>query len=143
MGDIIAIYTETGKKIGSYTYDAWGNILRSAQISTGGRAANQVNPFRYRGYYYDTETGLYYLQSRYYNPKWGRFLNADGYVNTGMGLLGYNMYAYCNNNPVMGYDPNGNMIIHNPRMFSTMDLFMKFLYGERSLYAINILYKKM
>ena len=62
---------------------------------------------------------------------------------TGTGLPGYNMYAYCNNNPVMGYDPNGNMIIHNPRMFSTMDLFMKFLYGERSLYAINILYKKM
>ena len=65
------------------------------------------------------------------------------YVSTGTGLPGYNMYAYCNNNPVMGYDPNGNMIIHNSRMFSTMDLFMKFLYGERSLYAINILYKKM
>ena len=107
MGDIIAIYTETGKKIGSYTYDAWGNILRSVQISTGGRAANQVNPFRYRGYYYDTETGLYYLQSRYYNPQWGRFLNADGYVSTGTGLLGYNMYAYCNNNPVNRIDPTG------------------------------------
>ena len=76
-------------------------------------------------------------------PQWGRFLNADGYVSTGTGLLGYNMYTYCNNNPVMGYDPNGNMIIHNPRMFSTMDLFMKLLYGERSLYATNILYKKM
>ena len=101
------------------------------------------NPFRYRGYYYDTDTGLYYLQSRYYNPQWGRFLNADGYVSTGTGMIGFNMYAYCNNNPVMGYDPNGNMIIYNPRMFSTMDLFMKFLYGERSLYAINILYKKM
>ncbi len=101
------------------------------------------NPFRYRGYYYDYDTGLYYLQSRYYNPQRGRFLNADGYVSTGTGLPGYNMYAYCNNNPVMGYDPNGNMIIHNSRMFSTMDLFMKFLYGERSLYAINILYKKM
>ena len=62
---------------------------------------------RYRGYYYDTDTGLYYLQSRYYNPKWGRFLNADGYVSTGTGLLGYNMYAYCDNNPVMGYDPTG------------------------------------
>ena len=101
------LYTETGKKIGSYTYDAWGNMLRSAQISTGGSAANQVNPFRYRGYYYDTETGLYYLQSRYYNPQWGRFLNADGYVSTGTGLLGYNMYAYCNNNPVNRIDPTG------------------------------------
>ena len=65
------------------------------------------NPFRYRGYYYDTETGLYYLQSRYYNPQWGRFLNADGLVSTGQGLLGYNMYAYCNNNPVMYVDPTG------------------------------------
>ena len=65
------------------------------------------NPFRYRGYYYDTDTGLYYLQSRYYNPQWGRFLNEDGYISTGTGLLGYNMYAYCNNNPVMGYDPTG------------------------------------
>ncbi len=67
------------------------------------------NPFRYRGYYYDVETSLYYLQSRYYDPAMGRFLNADGYVSTGTGLLGYNMYAYCNNNPVMGYDPNGNI----------------------------------
>ena len=65
------------------------------------------NPFRYRGYYYDTETGLYYLQSRYYNPQWGRFLNADGYVSTGQGLLGYNMYAYCNKNPIMYTDPAG------------------------------------
>ena len=65
------------------------------------------NPFRYRGYYYDTETQLYYLQSRYYNPAWGRFLNADGLISTGQGLIGYNMYTYCGNNPVMGYDPSG------------------------------------
>ena len=107
QGDVIAIYNEAGQKIYEYAYDAWGNILRSAQISTGGRAANQVNPFRYRGYYYDTDTGLYYLQSRYYNPQWGRFLNADGYVSTGTGLLGYNMYAYCDNNPVMRVDNGG------------------------------------
>ena len=146
QGDIIAIYTENGTKIGSYTYDAWGNCTVSTESGTTTsqkRIVRTLNPFRYRGYYYDYDTGLYYLQSRYYNPQWGRFLNADGYVSTGTGLPGYNMYAYCNNNPVMGYDPNGNMIIHNPRMFSTMDLFMKFLYGERSLYAINILYKKM
>ena len=75
------------------------------------------NPFRYRGYYYDTDTGLYYLQSRYYNPKWGRFLNADGYVSTGMGLLGHNMYAYCGNNPVMGYDPTGEIAIVDDLLF--------------------------
>ena len=123
------------------THGATVRFPRTATIQK--QIVRTLNPFRYRGYYYDTDTGLYYLQSRYYNPQWGRFLNADGYVSTGTGMIGFNMYAYCNNNPVMGYDPNGNMIIYNPRMFSTMDLFMKFLYGERSLYAINILYKKM
>ena len=67
----------------------------------------RLNPFRYRGYYYDVETGLYYLQSRYYNPEWGRFLNADGYVSTGAGMLGYNMFVYANNNPIMFSDPTG------------------------------------
>jgi RHS repeat-associated protein len=66
------------------------------------------NPFRYRGYYYDTDIGLYYLQSRYYNPQWGRFLNADGYVNANGDMIGFNMYAYCNNNPVMLVDSSGN-----------------------------------
>jgi len=67
------------------------------------------NPFRYRGYYYDVETGWYYLQSRYYNPEWGRFLNADGYLSTGTGLMGYNMFAYCNNDPINCIDTQGNL----------------------------------
>jgi len=66
-----------------------------------------VNPFRYRGYYYDTETGLYYLQSRYYDPEIGRFINADGLVSTGQGVLGNNMFAYCENNWVNFSDPSG------------------------------------
>ena len=110
QGDIVAIYTENGTKIGSYTYDAWGNCTVSTESGTTTiqkRIVRTLNPFRYRGYYYDTETGLYYLQSRYYNPQWGRFLNADGYVSTGTGLLGYNMYAYCDNNPVMSADYGG------------------------------------
>ena len=110
QGDIIAIYTESGTKIGSYTYDAWGNCTISTESGTTTiqkRIVRTLNPFRYRGYYYDTDTGLYYLQSRYYNPQWGRFLNADGYVSTGTGLLGYNMYAYCDNNPVMSADYGG------------------------------------
>ena len=110
QGDIIAIYTENGTKIGSYTYDAWGNCTVSTESGTTTiqkRIVRTLNPFRYRGYYYDTDTGLYYLQSRYYVPQWGRFLNADGYVNTGMGLLGYNMYAYCSNNPVNRVDSTG------------------------------------
>ncbi|MBO4309182.1 MAG: RHS repeat-associated core domain-containing protein [Clostridia bacterium] len=95
-----------GTKLISYKYDAWGNV--STTIShLGNWWEASLNPFRYRGYYYDTETGFYYLNSRYYNPEWGRFINADGYVSTGTGLLGYNMYAYCNNNPVMYVDPDG------------------------------------
>ena len=120
QGDIIAIYTENGTKIGSYTYDAWGNCTVSIESGTTTiqkQIVRTLNPFRYRGYYYDTDTGLYYLQSRYYNPKWGRFLNADGYVSTGTGLLGYNMYAYCGNNPVMGYDPTGEIAIVDDLLF--------------------------
>ena len=110
QGDIIAIYTEAGTKIGSYTYDAWGNCTCSyatGATPTQKKIVQMFNPFRYRGYYYDYDTGLYYLQSRYYNPTTGRFINADGYVNTNGDLIGYNMYAYCSNNPVMGYDPTG------------------------------------
>ena len=66
---------------------------------------SRYNPFRYRGYYYDVETGYYYLQTRYYNPEWGRFLNADGQLNTG--FLGYNLFAYAWNNPIMFIDPSG------------------------------------
>ena len=63
---------------------------------------------RYRGYVYDTESELYYLQSRYYDPEVGRFLNADSFASTGQGLLGNNMFAYCNNNPVNLSDYSGN-----------------------------------
>ena len=65
------------------------------------------NPFRYRGYYYDIDLGLYYLNARYYDANTGRFISADSYVSTGQGLIGYNMYAYCGNNPVMYFDPAG------------------------------------
>jgi len=86
----------------TYSYDAWGNVLTAT-----GDLAN-INPFRYRSYYYDAETYFYYLQSRYYDPAIGRFINADAFVSTGQGILGNNMFAYCNNNPVNLSDPNGN-----------------------------------
>ena len=113
FGDVVAIYNETGTKIGSYKYDAWG-VCNASVESTASTLEKKVvrtlNPFRYRGYYYDTETGFYYLQSRYYNPQWGRFLNADGYINANSDLIGYNMYAYCSNNPVMYTDPTGEVL---------------------------------
>ena len=110
QGDIVAVYNAAGEKIGTYTYDAWGNCTTSVISGNTVLETNVVrtyNPFRYRGYYYDTETGLYYLQSRYYDPHWGRFLNADGLIYSQAGLIGYNMYTYCSNDPVMGYDPTG------------------------------------
>ena len=107
QGDIVAVYNETGTKVAAYTYiDAWGN--HSVSYSNGGASTGaQYNPFRYRGYYYDTDLSMYYLQSRYYDSKICRFINADGYVSTGQGLTGNNMFAYCGNNPVNRADPTG------------------------------------
>lgn len=107
QGDVVAVYNSSGTKVISYTYDAWGNQTVTWHNSYSTNFYASYNPFRYRGYYYDTDTGFYYLQSRYYNPQWGRFLNADGYVSTGSGLLGYNMYTYCLNNPITKIDYGG------------------------------------
>ena len=113
-GDIVAIYNAEGEQICTYTYDAWGNCTvtrKSSNTALENSIATTLNPFRYRGYYLDVETGLYYLQTRYYNPSWGRFINADGvaYLGAGDELLGYNLFSYCGNNPVMGYDPAGTL----------------------------------
>ena len=88
--------------VATYEYDAWGNIL-----SSSGSLA-EINPLRYRGYYYDSETGFYYLQSRYYDPQNRRFINADSYASTGQGFVGTNMFAYCNNSPILFVDHDGN-----------------------------------
>ena len=93
----------TGTTVASYEYDPFGNII----TATGTMA--EANPLRYRGYYYDRDTGFYYLNSRYYDPKIGRFINADSYVSTGQGIVGYNMFAYCGNNPVNKSDPMGDV----------------------------------
>ena len=90
------------ESVATYEYDAWGNIL-----SSSGRLA-EINPLRYRGYYYDSETGFYYLQSRYYDPVNRRFINADSYASTGQGFIGTNMFAYCNNSPILFVDHDGD-----------------------------------
>ena len=98
-------YDASGNLVVSYTYDTWGKL-----ISTTGSLASTIgvkNPYRYRGYRYDTETGLYYLQSRYYNPDWGRFVNADGITGVEGELLTHNMFSYCVNNPVNMEDSSG------------------------------------
>ena len=111
QGDIIGIVDSTGTEVARYSYSAWGFITYISDgegmfVDDPNHIAN-INPFRYRGYYYDNESGLYYLNSRYYDPFVCRFLNADGYVSTGQGVTSNNMFAYCGNDPVNRSDPSG------------------------------------
>ncbi len=104
QGDVIRIIDLAGTEVASYVYDAWGNI----KDTKGEPTIREINPIRYRGYVYDTETSLYYLQSRYYDPFTGRFLNADIYCDTGTSTpLSTNMFAYCENNPISNADEGG------------------------------------
>ena len=107
QGDVTGLVNASGTRVVTYTYDAWGNPL----ATTGSLAATlgEQNPLRYRGYVYDTETGLYYLQSRYYNPGWGRFINADSLIDN-RGVNTQNVFAYCVNNPVNNADPSGHIV---------------------------------
>ena len=116
QGDVIGIYNSSRQLVAKYTYNAYGEITAitnasGVDVSNNATHIANINPFRYRGYYYDTETGFYYLQSRYYDPVVGRFLNADAFVATGQGILGNNMFAYCGNTPISNYDPNGEFFI--------------------------------
>ena len=104
QGDVVRIIDLSGTEVASYVYDAWGNI----KDTKGEPTIREINPIRYRGYVYDTETSLYYLQSRYYDPFTGRFLNADIYCDTGTNTpLSTNMFAYCENNPIIRVDKTG------------------------------------
>ena len=103
QGDVVRIVNSSRSVVASYTYDPWGKI-----ISSSGTLAD-INPLRYRGYYYDSETGFYYLQSRYYDPEIGRFINADSYASTDIvGLLSTNMFSYCENDPINRSDHSGH-----------------------------------
>lgn len=108
MGDVIGFINPDGVTVATYEYDAWGNCTITLD-SSGVDIAN-LNPIRYRGYYFDSETGLYYLQSRYYDPEIGRFLNIDDPVvlkESPMVLTDKNLFAYCDNNPVTRTDDDG------------------------------------
>ena len=112
QGDIINITDGTGAKVVTYTYNAWGKLMSM----TGNMELAVNNPFRYRGYYYDVETGFYYVSSRYYDPEIGRWISPEPNVynsefDDGAGLIGYNVYAYCANNPVNNIDPTGEFVI--------------------------------
>ena len=102
QGDVIRLLNNSGATVQEYEYDAWGRPLNTP---TG---VGAVNPLRYRGYYYDTETGLYYLQSRYYDPVVKRFINADFFISAITNPLGYNVFAYCESKPVSRTDFTGH-----------------------------------
>ena len=112
QGDVIALTNNSGSVVVAYSYDAWGKPL--ATTGTLAATLGRLNPFRYRGYVYDEETGLYYLRSRYYRAEWGRFVNADA-------LVEGNLYSYCSNLPVTFSDQNG-FHADDPTLIETNEL---------------------
>lgn len=120
QGDIIGLIDKAGTQVVAYNYDSWGKMTTSKAEMDDASDTNKngitgtlkdtvgvKNPYRYRGYRYDNETGLYYLQSRYYNPEWGRFINADALGGSVGELLSHNVFAYCKNNSVNMKDEDG------------------------------------
>ena len=111
----MCLIDNNGTIVVQYWYDAWGNhkvVDANGNEITSSNHLGNLNPFRYRGYYYDAETGLYFLQTRYYDPDTGRFLNRDS-VNYAdpQTINGLNLYAYCLNNPVAYVDPSGQIVL--------------------------------
>jgi len=117
QGDVTGILDQTGAVVVQYVYGAFGSLR--ATTGTLASTVGAKNLIRYRGYWYDAETGLYYLQSRYYNIMWGRFLNADCLVDTQDWANSANMFAYCSNNPVGKTDPDGRYSVDNALAYAS------------------------
>lgn len=110
LQNIIGITDINGKIVVKYSYDAWGALKNIEDTSSSG--IGKLNPFRFKGYYYDNESSMYYCKTRYYVPQWGRWLSADSieYLNP-ESINKLNLYTYANNNPVIYYDPDGHMAL--------------------------------
>jgi len=123
--DVIGIYDSNYNLTVKYEYDSYGKVISIKNNSgieiTDTNHIGNINPIRYRSYYYDTESGYYYLNSRYYNPEWGRFINADGIIGTSNNVNTYNLYSYVENNFINKYDSSG--------LFSIPNLLMSFTNG--------------
>ena len=114
QNDIIGLLDSTGKRVVSYKYNSWGKTV--SITGTLAATVGQKNPFRYRGYYFDAESGMYYLQSRYYDPEIRRFISADDVttvITVNAGLNYQNLYTYCSNEPIGRYDENGYFSLPN------------------------------
>ena len=107
QGDVVGIVDSAGSLVVEYKYNAWGKPTLVRTLTTAYEALAELNPFRYRGYVYDEETGLYYLRSRYYNPAWNRFISADVYIGGIASVVLHNVFSYCKNMPVCLADTNG------------------------------------
>ena len=133
-GDIVGIYNGAGELKAHYEYDAWGNVIsitdNNGNAITNPNHIGNLNPFRYRGYYQDTETGIYYLMSRYYDPITHRFINADGYFQAGTSILDGNTFAYCANNPIYSSDPTGSSIIFGALIGGATEFFGQIISGK-------------
>ena len=108
MQNILGIIADDGELVVKYEYTAYGEIKSIS--GTLKDTIGVINPFRYKGYYYDEETEMFYCKSRYYKPEWCRFITVDSvnYIEPG-NINGINLYAYCENNPINMYDPSGNL----------------------------------
>ena len=112
QNDIIGILNKEFKKVASYSYDSCGNLIsvkdeNNNDVTTNNKHIGNINEYRYKGYRYDSETELYYLNNRYYDSEIGRFINEDSFMATGNNMLQHNMYMYCNNNPIIYMDREG------------------------------------
>ncbi len=149
MGDILAITDTDGNVVGNYEYDAWGKVL------TADTDIAKQNPLRYRGYYYDNETGYYYLQSRYYDSNICRFINTDdyGYINK-MAISGYDLFSYCSNDSINNFDIGGNTTEYTVAQLVKKFISNYLLKGKKvvssskvrvdrsGLYYVNVKFKK-
>ena len=111
QGDVAGILDSTGALVVEYKYDAWGRATYASDQLPISNWLGVLNPFRYRGYIYDSETGMYYLRSRYYNPDQARYISPDIYYSTGQGICGTNRYCYCANSPIVALDADGDMFL--------------------------------
>ena len=136
-GDVVQIYNASGTLVGSYTYDAWGKVTENA-TSADTENITETNPIRYRGYYYDTETRLYYVNSRYYDPQVKRFVNSDSVISDTQGLLGMNLFSYCGNNPANRSDELGQSWTRIKSWFKSVGKRIERYLNESNVYGATI-----
>ena len=131
QGDVIGLMDSGANLAVEYVYDSWGRPV--SVTGTLAATVGQLNPFRYRGYEYDAETGLYYLLSRYYDPMTMRFVNADGILGVNQDMVAYNLFIYCSNNPINYVDPTGYFNLWN----SVKNFFKSFINDYQSPESVN------